>query len=261
MQDGYTGDIGDFGKYGLLRALTGAEVEPPHCLGVVWYRTPNEAHLSDGGSVDYLLPDREEEYSPCDPVLYDALRTLVMSGDRSIAAVRIREILPASTVFYESLLSYVGAERGRKVSVRTAWAEQALAATASCDLVFLDPDNGIHDGPVDGGTSELKWVRIDELRPYLTRGQSLVVYHHLGRTASHAEQIQQKREELQSSLALADPPFAIRMTRGSPRAFFVLPSPAHRARVTTALQQFLAGPWQNLFPHGLNQAGDSQTTP
>ena len=32
MQDRYTGDIGDFAKYGLLRAL-----EAGHRLGVAWY--------------------------------------------------------------------------------------------------------------------------------------------------------------------------------------------------------------------------------
>ncbi len=95
-------------------------------------------------------------------------------------------------------------------------------------------------------------ARIDELRPYVARGQSLVVYHHLGRNAPHAEQIAQKREELRSALSLAEPPLAVRMTRGSPRAFFVLPAAAHRAAVIAALRQFLGGPWQSLFPHGLD---------
>ena len=38
MQDRFVGDIGDFGKYGLLRALTGTypEAEPRLSLGVVW---------------------------------------------------------------------------------------------------------------------------------------------------------------------------------------------------------------------------------
>ena len=42
MQDRFVGDIGDFGKYGLLRTLAGIEpkAEPGYRLGVVWYLRP-----------------------------------------------------------------------------------------------------------------------------------------------------------------------------------------------------------------------------
>ncbi|MBD3413291.1 MAG: hypothetical protein GF421_02535 [Candidatus Aminicenantes bacterium] len=45
MQDRYTGDIGDFGKYGLLRYILDRE---DMTLGVNWYLVPNEAHNDDG---------------------------------------------------------------------------------------------------------------------------------------------------------------------------------------------------------------------
>ena len=57
MQDRYAGDIGDFGKYGLLRALCGADEHGPALeLGVLWYRVPNEDHKTDGRIIDYLDP-------------------------------------------------------------------------------------------------------------------------------------------------------------------------------------------------------------
>lgn len=39
MQDKFVADIGDFGKYGLLRTLAGIEpkARPGYRLGVVWY--------------------------------------------------------------------------------------------------------------------------------------------------------------------------------------------------------------------------------
>ena len=39
MQDRFVGDIGDFGKYGLLRALRGIHPPADPCLnlGLVWY--------------------------------------------------------------------------------------------------------------------------------------------------------------------------------------------------------------------------------
>ncbi|MGN1144419.1 MAG: hypothetical protein ACI4SU_07600 [Anaerovoracaceae bacterium] len=44
MQNRYTGDIGDFGKLGLLRQLSGAGFS----IGVNWYLTPDESHNGDG---------------------------------------------------------------------------------------------------------------------------------------------------------------------------------------------------------------------
>ena len=48
MQNRYTGDVGDFGKYGLLRALTQPEMQEETKLGVVWYLNPDEAGNQDG---------------------------------------------------------------------------------------------------------------------------------------------------------------------------------------------------------------------
>ena len=44
MQNRYTGDIGDFGKLGLLRVLQDAGFS----IGVNWYLTPDENHNQDG---------------------------------------------------------------------------------------------------------------------------------------------------------------------------------------------------------------------
>ena len=55
MQDQYVGDIGDFGKYGLLRHLTG--IQTPRLktlrLGVVWYLFPDGGN-NDGKFTKYL---------------------------------------------------------------------------------------------------------------------------------------------------------------------------------------------------------------
>ena len=53
MQDRYVADVGDFGKYGLLRNLIAQEnprtLAPT--LGIVWYRVPNEDRGNDGKHV------------------------------------------------------------------------------------------------------------------------------------------------------------------------------------------------------------------
>ena len=77
MQNRYVGDVGDFGKYGLLRALcrpSGAENRPLR-LGVVWYLTTDETHNNDGRHIGYLEPTPKNlrDFRACDPDLYDTL--------------------------------------------------------------------------------------------------------------------------------------------------------------------------------------------
>ena len=49
MKDQYVGDIGDFGKYSLLRAFADAGVK----VGVNWYLTENDGS-TDGKFTEYL---------------------------------------------------------------------------------------------------------------------------------------------------------------------------------------------------------------
>ena len=72
MQDRFVGDIGDFGKYGLLRALTGIypEAKPSLSLGVVWYLNVKEPDSrGDGQRLRYL--DNPDHFRDCDPELFD----------------------------------------------------------------------------------------------------------------------------------------------------------------------------------------------
>ena len=50
MQNRYTGDIGDFGKLGMLRALQAQDLT----LGVNCYLAPDEDHNDDGKHTKYL---------------------------------------------------------------------------------------------------------------------------------------------------------------------------------------------------------------
>jgi hypothetical protein len=147
MQNKYVGDLGDFGKYGLLRHLC-----PDLQLGVVWYRVGDETHNNDGRHVRYLNIDAlmsarwgvkpctasDERrhilrFRVCDPVLYDVLKELVTKGHRDIRAIPPRHILPYGTAFVEDELT---------VPRRDEWFARALDITKDSDVVFLDPDNG-----------------------------------------------------------------------------------------------------------------------
>ena len=60
VQDRYAGDIGDFVKLGLLRAIS-----PGYALGLAWYHVPDEGHNDDGRHIGYIA--QPETYSALDP--------------------------------------------------------------------------------------------------------------------------------------------------------------------------------------------------
>jgi hypothetical protein len=55
MQDRYASDLGDLLKFGLLRWLAPPGSSWPR-LGVIWYRTADEAPNADGKHIAYLTP-------------------------------------------------------------------------------------------------------------------------------------------------------------------------------------------------------------
>ena len=59
MKNQYVGDIGDYGKYGLLRFLAERGIQ----IGVNWYLTKDEKNkLGDGKFTDYLEQENEWKY-------------------------------------------------------------------------------------------------------------------------------------------------------------------------------------------------------
>ena len=234
------GDVGDFGKYGLLRALCAEELTWGRrtydlSLGVVWYLVPDEEGTADGGHTGWARQVSRimHRYMPCDPELYHALLRMIQDGDRSVRAVRERGVLPEGTVFYEAPLSFAGmpwvgpATEARRLERRKAWAWDALAATRGCDVVFADPDNGLEPraGVPRHRLTGPKYAYFDELVPYLDRGQSLVVYHHLHRSLVHESQVRDRLSQIEERLG---PALALRYRPGTGRAFFVVPAEAHR---------------------------------
>ncbi len=252
MQDRYTGDVGDFGKYGLLRWLCGQDTARLR-LGVVWYRTDssiiNADPPNDGKHVEYLQAEQEHSFRPCDPPLYDGLREIVSRGDRRVQAVAQSGLLGADTSFHDDYVPGppAGASGQARIIPRRRWAEHARRVTQRCDLVFLDPDNGLAPPSVSITRAKApKYAYLDEIKELFGRGQSVVIYHHLGRNGTHAEQVARWCERLQQSLDPEDI-FALRLHRGTARAFFVLATANHASLHRKRATALLDSPWGEHF--------------
>jgi hypothetical protein len=203
MQNRYAGDVGDFGKHGLLRRLCG---EPPLLsLGVVWYLVSDEQYSQAGRHTRYLARDRERRFRACDPELYDALRGVV-SDRREVAAVERSGVLRDAAFF------------GKPVDTgnREAWLREALNAVAGRELVLLDPDNGLEvkatrlDSPHGG-----KFCGYQEVREFLYAGASVVLHQHLDHLDSAEAQVTWLCRELTDKVAPPLPPFALLFHRGT----------------------------------------------
>ena len=248
MQDCYVGDIGDFGKYGLLRALSGmgrASIPGARLrLGIVWYRHPDEH--TDGKHTSYLKATglQRDFFRDCDPPLYDTLKRLVDEKHRNIFAIQQCGILSGDTLFYGTSLSYRhGDDRMEK---RRIWLTSALEVVSEADVVFVDPDNGIASERIDPWRKiGPKYVFMDDLHRFHEQGHSLVIYHHLGRTASAEQQVARWAGDLQHGLGLSARPPALRWRRGTNRVYFIVAQPSHAPLVERALATFSRGtdPW------------------
>ncbi len=266
MQDRYTGDVGDFGKYGLLRHLSGlrnTDTEPQLQLGVVWYRpdpatVESELSNDDGKFIAYLRPDQKPRFHPCDPTLYKVLREIVRSddvqqGDRRVEAVEDSGVLGDNTQFHGVYVPGPATQaRGEtRADPRRAWTEEALRATEGCEIVFLDPDNGLEPPSVAiRHKAAIKYAYLEEVKQWFARGQSVVIYHHLGRSGgTHEAQIADWRNRLQERLNPADI-FAVRFHRSNSRAFFVLAAETHKDILRRRADALLQSPWgEGKDPH------------
>lgn len=249
MQNRYMGDVGDFGKYGLLRTLSGQTGSGPSLsLGVVWYLVPDEGHNDDGKHVSYLS---KPAYRTCDPALFDGLRAIMADGLRDVARIQESDLFPRTTVYYDRFLSYAGlptigeSARNHRLAKRENWLQGALKETVESDLVFLDPDNGFEIKSVKKHADKSpKYVFWDEATRFVERDQTLVFYHHLNRSADAPTQIQRKMNEFEDKLP-GKRVLPVLFRRGSLRAFFVLPAERHKELIDRRLTRMLQGPWSS----------------
>lgn len=172
MQNRYAGDVGDYVKLALLRALS-----PGLRLGVAWYLYPDEGHNSDGKHVAYLR--EPAHWRQLDPELFDRLKELV-TRCRSVAALEDSGLVDA-TYFREPLRHGV-LHHGSRSAARAAWFDRLLHSLDGCELVFADPDNGLtDDDPKRQGSRTFgKRLPIREALA-LAEGRSAVIYHHNSR--------------------------------------------------------------------------------
>lgn len=172
MKNQYIGDIGDYGKYGLLRYLSEQGVR----IGINWYLTPDDGR-TDGNHTEYLHDDRMRTY---DAVLYDSMGHLAFIAEKSIHQVEQAGILDSSRFFHEPM-DFDSLHWCERADARLIWHHNAMDVLKEADLVFADPDNGLSANKKPSTKGAQKYILPDEIVDYFTRGQDVVYYHHRSR--------------------------------------------------------------------------------
>ena len=182
MQDRYVGDVGDFGKYGLLKEIC-KKSNGSVRLGINWfYVTRKEKRRGDGRHIGYLSDENKNsrKYVVCFPDLYDKLKDIV-NGNRSIKEIEKRLILPKDTIFYSNTLPF-GENPFEREEGRKNWFKESLSQLKSADIIFLDPDNGIQTNKVKKTQIKaIKYAFKGEIKEYYELGKSVIIYNHRDR--------------------------------------------------------------------------------
>ena len=234
MQDRYAGDIGDFGKIGLLKALRAQGLS----IGVNWYLVePMDTERKSDGTYKqedgkYLIP---EKLQVCDTLLAEKLTKIAKSDHRSIRSLEQGNFI-LNARYYSEPVSVAGREE---------WHKKALDLLNDLDIVFVDPDNGMLVKSVGKkSVKSVKYTFYEEVRDYVRRGQSVLIYNHRSRK-QETQYFHEICYKLQEATGITETDILkITFPKCSVRDYLAVPaSMEQREKIETAFTAMERGVW------------------
>lgn len=229
MKNQYVGDIGDYGKYGLLRylALRGLRI------GVNWYLTVNDEAVVNGNIRGYLCDGAES--------IYDADVFALLKGlrEKNVALIESGNIIP-NAAFYNEILTTGARTAVERKAARKAWHDRAMQALAGCELIFADPDIGSAGDEAAIGKGGESYAALGELKQYYDAGKDVVYYCQRARRTPR--QWQEKLAEL-TAICPDARIIALTFRRGTQRSYIFAIHPERYGRFDALINDFLQTSW------------------
>ena len=239
MKNQYFGDIGDYGKYGLLRFLA----ENGISISVNWYLNPTGDDVGEAGKfTKYLLKENEKAFRKYDPIVYDTLKERIEPKERrNVLVMNETDLIPRARYYTEPLPAMDGVSLSEWKQRRDEWHKNALSFCAGSDLVFLDPDNGIQPEDAPSLRQKNKYVFLEEaLEYYNDKNLNVVYYCHKGRRPP--EEWNEYKQILKKELPTADF-VCLTYHRGTQRSYIFALHSDRSAEIRQLLDAFLASDW------------------
>jgi hypothetical protein len=236
----YVGDLNDYRKYALLRALSaGGSVR----VGISWMLTASDRR-TDGNNLSYLnQPERHRQF---DPQLFDFFADASATPDwRRLETIEASAAIPGASYFNTELLD--------NVSARDDFMGQCALSLADADLIFFDPDNGLEVSLPKGRRGSCKYLYLDEVKRFYASEKSLLIYQHFPRIERGAF-----TEACATRLRSVAPDAALWAFTTSNVLFLLMIHPNSPARLTTAALE-ASERWDTRFMTGryLGVGGDN----
>ena len=136
---------------------------------VAWMLTPDDGG-TDGKFVSYL--ERPGKWSKYDPELFHKINALLApASKRRVGLIENTDLLPRAE-YFSSLVPDTPFGRDQ-------WFNSLAQISHGCDLVFLDPDNGLEiKSKAYGLKNSSKYLYWREVESLWTSGKSLLIYQH-----------------------------------------------------------------------------------
>ncbi len=233
MKNQYVGDIGDYGKYGLLRFLASRGIR----IGVNWYLTDND-ETKDGKFTNYLKDADIMGDMQYDKDLFYLLQPIVEKGksNKCVQDIEKAGIIPKAVFFHEMLPK-------SNTPNRCDWHNRAMDALSitDVDLIFADPDNGtFRDKKKLPIRSSEKYAMLEELREFYDAGKNVVYYCHKARRKQEAWA--EKKHEFNDEKHHAKI-IVLTFHRGTQRSYFFAIHPEDYDKYDDIVNDFLKSAW------------------
>ncbi len=237
MKNQYFGDVGDYGKYGLLRFFREKDIS----VAINWYLTADDDG-NDGRHISYLEKDQYFKY---DPKLYVFLKENVITQKKRFVGLIEKSDLIDGAIYYNALIAdpkeYVKKEREK---IRNQWHEEGLRFCAGKELIFLDPDNGFRTGIPQKIKDQVKYCYANEVFDYYNSGSNVFYYSHKGHRTD------KQWHDVKQSMCMATPDaymFGLTFHRGTQRSYIFAIHPNDADHYKVLFDTFLHTNWKDLF--------------
>jgi hypothetical protein len=222
VRNQFFGDINDYHKYGLLRALSGnGDLK----IGLCWMLTPDNG--SHGGKIGYLRD--AAHWQSFDDKLFAKLHDwVVVRNERDIALIEqcneVCKLLPSA--------KYHRLPLPEAKDDRQSYFAKMLHKFEGLDLLFFDPDNGLEvlSKPYKSKPSR-KHIYFRELKAAFERGHSILVIQFFP-FQKRVEYINNRVGELKRRIGAEQ----VVCLRTANVAYFLALQPAHAERLTTGVR-------------------------